>query len=157
MMRHFLEVDDLSPKELLQVLDLAESYPPEPVLAGLGVALIFEKPSNRTRNSSEMAVVGLGGHPVVIRGEEVGLGIREPVDDVVRVLARVSPHGRCEGLRPPCARGDGRGRRGPDSQPPLRPEPSMSGSRRSPDPAPAVGRPGGTHGGVDRGWQQCGP
>jgi ornithine carbamoyltransferase len=87
-MRHFLEVDDLSPAELSTVLDLAEEAKPQPVLAGQGVALIFEKPSNRTRNSTEMAVVGLGGHPISIRGEEIGFGVREPVDDVTRVLAR---------------------------------------------------------------------
>jgi ornithine carbamoyltransferase len=87
-MRHFLEVDDLSPAEFSTVLDLAEQANPERVLAGRGVALIFEKPSNRTRNSTEMAVVGLGGHPITIRGEEIGLGVREPVDDVTRVLAR---------------------------------------------------------------------
>jgi ornithine carbamoyltransferase len=87
-MRHFLEVDDLSPADLSTVLDLAEEAKPQPVLAGQGVALIFEKPSNRTRNSTEMAVVGLGGHPISIRGEEIGFGVREPVDDVTRVLAR---------------------------------------------------------------------
>jgi ornithine carbamoyltransferase len=87
-MRHFLEVDDLSPSEFSAVLDLAEVADPRPVLAGQGVALIFEKPSNRTRNATEMAVVGLGGHPITIRGDEVGLGVREPVDDVTRVLAR---------------------------------------------------------------------
>jgi ornithine carbamoyltransferase len=52
------------------------------------VALIFEKPSNRTRNATEMAVVGLGGHPVNIRGEEIGIGVRETVGDITRVLAR---------------------------------------------------------------------
>ena len=87
-MRHFLEVDDLTGPELSEVLDLAAPEKAEPVLAGRGVALIFEKPSNRTRNSSEMAVVGLGGHPVTIRGEEIGLGTRESIEDVTRVLAR---------------------------------------------------------------------
>lgn len=87
-MRHFLEIDDLSPQELSVVLDLADLPDPKPLLAGRGVALIFEKPSNRTRNSTEMAVVGLGGHPVSIRGEEIGLGVRESAEDVTRVLAR---------------------------------------------------------------------
>ncbi len=73
-MRHLLEIDDLSPAEFSAVLDLAEEPDPQQVLAGHGVALIFEKPSNRTRNSTEMAVVGLGGHPISIRGEEIGLG-----------------------------------------------------------------------------------
>jgi ornithine carbamoyltransferase len=87
-MRHFLEVDDLTPAEVDAVLDLAENADLPPVLAGKGMALIFEKPSNRTRNSMEMAVVGLGGHPITIRGEDIGFGVRETVEDVTRVLAR---------------------------------------------------------------------
>ena len=54
--------------------------------SGLGVALIFEKPSNRTRQSMEMAVVQLGGHPVYTRGEEVGFDVREPVEDIARIM-----------------------------------------------------------------------
>ena len=87
-MRHFLEVDELSSAELAAVLDLAERPHPDQVLRGQGVALIFEKASNRTRNATEMAVVGLGGHPLSIRGEEIGMGVRESVEDVTRVLAR---------------------------------------------------------------------
>ena len=87
-MRHLLDIDDLAPGELAAVLDLAECPAPRPVLAGRGAALIFEKPSNRTRNASEMAVVALGGHPIAIRGEEIGLGVRETPEDVVRVLGR---------------------------------------------------------------------
>lgn len=56
-------------------------------LAGRTVALIFEKPSTRTRHSSEAAVVQLGGHPVYTRGEEVGMDERESVEDITRVLA----------------------------------------------------------------------
>ena len=56
-------------------------------LAGRGAALIFEKPSNRTRQSMEMAVVQLGGHPVYTRGEEVGFDSRETVEDVTRIMA----------------------------------------------------------------------
>ncbi len=88
MTRHFLEVDDLSPEELLEVLDLAGEAEPAPVLAGRGVALIFEKPSLRTRNATEVAVFELGGHPLTLRGEEVGLAEREPVADVAKVLSR---------------------------------------------------------------------
>ena len=87
MRRHLLNVTDLSADELGLVLELAQRPELPKVLAGLGVALIFEKPSNRTRQSMEMAVVQLGGHPVYTRGEEVGLDVREPVEDVTRVMA----------------------------------------------------------------------
>lgn len=86
-MRHLLEIADLEPDELERLLELCDPGRARPVLAGRGVALVFEKPSNRTRNAAEMAVVGLGGHPVSIRGEEIGLGQRESAEDVVRVLA----------------------------------------------------------------------
>ena len=87
MTRHFLDITDLSGDELRLVLDLAQrSDLPRP-LEGRGVALIFEKPSNRTRHSMEMAVVQLGGHPVYTRGEEVGFDVCEPVEDVTRVMA----------------------------------------------------------------------
>jgi ornithine carbamoyltransferase len=86
-MRHLLEIDDLNPDELVEVLDRAERAGLAPVLAGLGMALVFEKPSARTRNSMEMAVTQLGGHPITIRGDEVGLDVRESVEDVTRTLA----------------------------------------------------------------------
>jgi ornithine carbamoyltransferase len=86
---HFLDIDDLGADGLAAVLDLAEEEPSalDSVLRGRGVALLFEKPSNRTRNSSEMATVALGGHPVYIQGQEVGLDVREPAADVARTLA----------------------------------------------------------------------
>ena len=87
-LRHFLEVDDLSADELQRVLDLAERDSPPRVLEGRGVALLFEKPSLRTRNATEVAVFELGGHPLTLRGEEVGLADREPVPDVAKVLSR---------------------------------------------------------------------
>ena len=86
--RHFLEIDDLTPAEVVEVLDLAEEPSPPRVLAGKGVALLFEKPSLRTRNATELAVVQLGGHPVSLRFEEVDLDVREPAADVARVLSR---------------------------------------------------------------------
>jgi ornithine carbamoyltransferase len=88
MIRHLLEVDDLTADELREVLDLAEVATPERVLEGEGVALVFEKPSLRTRNSTEMAVVQLGGHPVSLQAGEVGLGVRETAEDVARTLDR---------------------------------------------------------------------
>ena len=87
--RHFLNTTDLDPLELDAVVRLSQApiaHLGQP-LDGQGAALIFEKPSNRTRHSTEMAVVQLGGHPVYTRGEEVGFDIRETVEDVTRILA----------------------------------------------------------------------
>ncbi len=105
MSRHVLRIGDLDASAIEAVLRLA-SEPLPPLLAGKGVALVFEHPSARTRNSSEMAVVQLGGHPVTIRGEEVGLGVRESVEDVTRTLAcyhsvigaRVASHATLEAM-----------------------------------------------------------
>jgi ornithine carbamoyltransferase len=102
--RHFLEVDDLSPDELVDVLALSQRRDWPQVLLGRGVVLLFEKPSLRTRNSCEMAVFELGGHPVTLRNEEVDLDVREPAADVARVLsgyyaaigARVFEHAKLE-------------------------------------------------------------
>lgn len=103
-MRHLLEIDDLSRAELREVLELgAQPVGPTP-LSGQGAALLFEKPSARTRNSMEMAVVQLGGHPLTIRPDEVGLDTRETVEDVIRTLccyhaiigARVFEHSKLE-------------------------------------------------------------
>jgi ornithine carbamoyltransferase len=102
-LRHFLEVDDLSPAELLEVLNAAEATAGQP-LAGRGVAMIFEKPSLRTRNSTEMAVVQLGGHPVFITHAESAIDVRESAEDIQRVLqgyhaivcARVFEHSKLE-------------------------------------------------------------
>jgi ornithine carbamoyltransferase len=86
--RHLLEIDDLTPDELVTVLRRAEVPPGvEQCLAGRTVGLYFEKPSLRTRHSSEVAVVQLGGHPVTFRRDEVGGGEREPVADIARVLS----------------------------------------------------------------------
>jgi ornithine carbamoyltransferase len=88
-MRHLLDIIDLSADELRQVLTLAAA-PIEALgrpLDGQGAALVFEKPSNRTRHSMEMAVFQLGGHPIYTRGDEVGLDVREPVEDVARIMS----------------------------------------------------------------------
>jgi len=86
-MRHFLEVDDLDATEVSEVLKFASMKEFPKNLDGKGMALIFEKPSARTRNSMEMAVFQLGGHPIYIRPEEVGLDERESVEDVTKTLS----------------------------------------------------------------------
>ena len=85
--RHLLEVDDLTAAELAKVLELSADPSPKPALEGKGMALLFQKPSARTRHSMEMAVVQLGGHPVSITGDEVGIDQRESAEDVARTLA----------------------------------------------------------------------
>jgi ornithine carbamoyltransferase len=107
--RDFLEVDELTPAELATLLDTMIAWKATPglvppVLDGRGVALVFQKPSARTRNSGEMAVVGLGGHPVTIRPDEISIDVRESAEDVARTLAayhaivaaRVFDHGVLE-------------------------------------------------------------
>ena len=86
MPRHLLEIDDLNSTELDKVLSLSTQRSEE-LLLGKGAALLFEKPSNRTRNSMEMAIVQLGGHPVTIRPDEVGIGKRESTGDVAKTLS----------------------------------------------------------------------
>jgi ornithine carbamoyltransferase len=88
----FLEIDDLSHGELTEVLHRAVAWKEdptrvEPVLGGRAVAALFEKPSTRTRVSFETAVASLGGHPVSLRGDEVGFGKRETPADMARTLA----------------------------------------------------------------------
>ncbi len=87
--RDLLDLSDLSAAELRMVLDLAAMAPAalKRPLDGQGVVLIFEKPSNRTRQSMEIAVVQLGGHPVYTRGEEVQFDTREPAEDIARIMS----------------------------------------------------------------------
>jgi ornithine carbamoyltransferase len=88
MTRHLLDVDGLTGDEIKAILHLAGHRNPPKILDGAGVALLFEKPSLRTRNSMEMAVIQLGGHPISMQASEVELGTRETPEDVARVLER---------------------------------------------------------------------
>ena len=85
-MRHLLSIRDLTARDLDTILALSEQPAPR-VLDGKGVALYFEKPSARTRNSMELATAQLGGHPVYLQPSELGIGTRESVADVTRTLA----------------------------------------------------------------------
>jgi ornithine carbamoyltransferase len=82
-----LSIADLDAETLTEILALSERTDLGTPLAGKGVALVFQKPSARTRSSTEMAAVQLGAHPVYIQKEEVGLGTRESAEDVARTLA----------------------------------------------------------------------
>jgi len=95
MMRHFLSSADLTRDAALQVFQLAADLKQRwkagrrgAPLAGRTIALIFEKPSLRTRVTFEVGIVQLGGRAVYLSGAEIGLGTRESVADVARNLAR---------------------------------------------------------------------
>lgn len=93
MNRHLLSSDDLTEAEqaslVRRALELKKSRRDHPQkLAGRSVALIFEKPSTRTRVSFEVAISELGGHPVLLKTDEVQLGRGETVADTARVLSR---------------------------------------------------------------------
>jgi ornithine carbamoyltransferase len=101
--KHLLSIRDLTAADLEWILAASEQPHPRP-LEGKGVALYFEKPSARTRNSMELATAQLGGHPVYIQKDELGVGVRESVPDVTHTLAcyhaiiaaRVFDHGLLE-------------------------------------------------------------
>lgn len=90
--RDLLSIADLSPDEMDRILQTALSLKRDggggDLLAGKTLAMIFEKPSLRTRVSFDVAMQELGGHAIYLNQAEVGLGQREPVDDVARVLSR---------------------------------------------------------------------
>jgi len=88
--RHLLSSADLSPAEIAFLLDLAASLKERPrrLLEGCQLALLFEKPSLRTRVSFQVAMRHLGGETIYLAPQEVGLGEREPIKDVSRVISR---------------------------------------------------------------------
>jgi ornithine carbamoyltransferase len=107
--RHFLRDDDLSPDEQAEVLDLAAALKAAPLarrpLEGpRAVAVLFDKPSTRTRVSFGVGIAQLGGHPLVIDAGASQLGRGEPIEDTTRVLDRqcaaivwrTGPHERVE-------------------------------------------------------------
>ena len=100
-MKHFITLADASVQELEHLLDVSarlkkqykETGRNDAILAGKTLAMIFEKPSLRTRVSFAVAMTQLGGSGLLLRHEEVGLGSREPAQDVARVLS-----GMCDGI-----------------------------------------------------------
>jgi ornithine carbamoyltransferase len=92
---NFLTGEELGAFELGQLLDRAAELKAGraqraggDALAGRSIALVFEKPSTRTRISFEVGVAELGAHPVVLRGDEMQLSRGESVGDTARVLSR---------------------------------------------------------------------
>jgi ornithine carbamoyltransferase len=98
MPRHFLRDDDLSPAEQAEVLDLADlmkkdRHAHQPLAGPRAVAVVFDKPSTRTRVSFSVGVAELGGYPLVIDAQSSQLGRGEPIEDTARVLDR-----QCEAI-----------------------------------------------------------
>jgi len=93
-MKHFLAVSDFSAEEIQDLLDLAVRLKTEwmrggnaPLLKGKVLAMIFQKPSLRTRVSFDMAMRHLGGDALYLSPNEIGLGKREAISDIARVLS----------------------------------------------------------------------
>jgi ornithine carbamoyltransferase len=93
MTRHFLRDDDLTPDELIHVLDLADQMKADrhrhrPLTGPKSVALIFDKQTLRTQLSFAVGIAELGGYPITVDGRLAGIGERESIADVTRVLSR---------------------------------------------------------------------
>jgi ornithine carbamoyltransferase len=90
--RHFITGEELAPEELVALIARAAELKAEPLssdaLAGRTVALLFQRPSTRTRVSFETGVVELGGHPMVLRDEDLQLSRGESLRDTAYVLSR---------------------------------------------------------------------
>ncbi|MBC8184722.1 ornithine carbamoyltransferase [candidate division KSB1 bacterium] len=95
MKNHFLSLADLTKDEILELLDLSielkekqKKGQAEPILKGQTLAMIFQKPSTRTRISFEVGMFQLGGHALYLAPSDIGVGTREAVKDIARVLSR---------------------------------------------------------------------
>ncbi|MPZ23550.1 MAG: ornithine carbamoyltransferase [Dehalococcoidia bacterium] len=89
--RDLLSIADLSVDDLQQLLEVALAMKRDgspPLLAGKQVAFLFEKPSLRTRVSFDVGIAQMGGRSIYLSPAEIGLGVREPIKDVARVLSR---------------------------------------------------------------------
>ncbi|QGN33173.1 ornithine carbamoyltransferase [Microlunatus sp. Gsoil 973] len=91
--RHFLADDDLSPAEQAEVLELAAAlkaapYDSKPLAGPVSVATIFDKPTLRTQSSFAAGIAELGGFPLQVDGNLAGIGVRESIPDVARILGR---------------------------------------------------------------------
>jgi len=94
MARHFRRDDDITPAEQAQIIDLAfamksDPFAHKPLAGPKSVALVFDKPSTRTRVSFSVGVADLGGNPLIIQAGESQLGAKESIADTARVLERM--------------------------------------------------------------------
>jgi len=94
-MKHFLKLQDLTQKEILELLNMADQLKferknkmPHPLLAGKTLGMIFQKSSTRTRVSFEVGMHELGGKALFLSSNDLQIGRGEPVQDTARVLSR---------------------------------------------------------------------
>src|SRR6185369_4913133 len=94
--RHFIDTQDFSSAELLQIMELATMLKDADkagacprLLDGASLGMLFEEPSTRTRVSFEVAMTKLGGHALYLRPGEIHLGQRESIEDTADVLERM--------------------------------------------------------------------
>ena len=93
MKKDLISIKDLNALEIRGIFNLTDGLKKDPakfnsVLRGKTLALIFQKPSNRTRVSFEVGMYSLGGHCVYLRPDEINLGVRESIKDVAKTLSR---------------------------------------------------------------------
>lgn len=93
MKKHLISIKDLSSKEIADIFALTDQLKSDKekfnsVLSGKSLALVFQKPSNRTRVSFEVGMYQLGGHSLYLAPDEINLGVRESIEDVAKTLSR---------------------------------------------------------------------
>ncbi|MDD2533979.1 MAG: ornithine carbamoyltransferase [Eubacteriales bacterium] len=94
-MKHLLSLNDLTPEQILDLLDLADRLKADtkakrshPILAGKTLGMIFAKSSTRTRVSFEVGMVQLGGHALFLSSNDIQLGRGESIEDTAKVMSR---------------------------------------------------------------------
>ena len=148
---HFLADDDLSPAEQAAVLELAARlkrapYDAQPLEGPRTVAMIFDKPTLRTQARFAAGIAELGGYPMLVDGTLAGIGKRESVADVARVLGRQASLIVWRTYEQAADRRDGRARRRARRQRADRRLPPLPAARRPADRARAQGRARRAHG-----------
>ena len=157
MPRHFLSGRELDGAAIAALIDRALELKAAPrssaALAERFIGLIFEKPSTRTRVSFEVGVVELGGHPLILRGDEMQISRGEALRDTALVSRATSTPSACGPVRTRRLRSS-RAQLDPGLQHAHGRAPSLPGARRPADAARGVRLPRGAPGGLRRRRQQ---
>ncbi|MEZ4637342.1 MAG: hypothetical protein R2856_20695 [Caldilineaceae bacterium] len=155
-LQHFTDLNEISSEQLWGLLRLAKRLKDErkqlganePILANKSLAMIFQKPSLRTRVGFEMGMQHLGGYAFYLSPQEVGLGSRESAPDVARVLSSYVDGIMNAGLRAPAHPRSGVVGQHPGDQRTQRFQPSLPGAHRCLHSVGAPGQPRRSHNGL---------